>query len=330
MIEISDKLRRVMTVASGIDRSVGVVVCIPTFRRPEHLRETLASVARQKTTRRFAVVIVENDAVDRAGAAEAERFLTKGAISGLCILEPRQGNCRAINAAFETAKEVFPSASMFLMLDDDEIASEQWLDLMVRAAAATGAGVVGGPVFPSFHDQDKQSLDRHPAFRPAYEHSGPVPLIYGSGNCLITRDAFAALKKPIFDLRYNFLGGGDTDFFARCRQAGVSFYWEADAVITETVPNSRTSIGWLTSRGLRIGAINYRVESNLARGAFARLRLIGKTMALLPLGVVRALRLVGTGHRFTIALHPVVVSIGRALAAIGIEPRPYKAPKASS
>jgi len=218
MIDLSDQIRRVMAVSNDLDRSIGIVICIPSFRRPRHLQQTLASVARQKTTRRFAVVVVENDAIDRESAAEAERFLATGEVPGICILEPRQGNCRAINAAFETAREVFPSASMFLMLDDDEIASESWVDLMVRAAAATGAGVVGGPVFPRFDDQDKQSLDCHPAFRPAYERSGPVPLIYGSGNCLITRDAFAALKKPVFDLRYNFLGGGDTDFFARCRQ----------------------------------------------------------------------------------------------------------------
>jgi glycosyltransferase involved in cell wall biosynthesis len=330
MIKLSDPLRRVMAASSELDRSVRIVVCIPTFRRAQHLQQTLSSIAGQKTGHGFAVVIVENDSIDRLGAAEAERFLAAGVVAGVCVLEPRQGNCRAINAAFETAQEVFPSAAMFLMLDDDEIASERWLDLMVRAAAASGVGVVGGPVFARFTDEDKQSLDCHPAFRPAYERSGPVPVIYGSGNCLITREAFASLKKPGFDLRYNFLGGGDTDFFVRCREAGVSFYWEADAVITETVPDNRTSFGWLTSRGLRIGAINYRVESNLAHGLAAHLRLVAKTLLLLPLGVFRALRLVSSGQRLTVALHPLAVSIGRALAAIGIEPRPYKASKVSS
>ena len=70
-------------------------------------------------------------------------------------------------------------------------------------------------------------------------------MIYGCGNCLITRAVFERLGDPAFDLRFNFLGGGDTDFFVRCRQAGMKFHWAAEALITETVPPSRTSpAGW--------------------------------------------------------------------------------------
>ena len=73
------------------------------------------------------------------------------------------------------------------MIDDDEIASPEWLERMVDAAEATGADLVGGPVLPDFDDDLKRGLRRHPAFRPAYDESGPVPIIYGCGNCLITR-----------------------------------------------------------------------------------------------------------------------------------------------
>ena len=41
---------------------VEIVVCIPTFRRPELLRQTLHSLAAQLTARIFAVVVAENDA----------------------------------------------------------------------------------------------------------------------------------------------------------------------------------------------------------------------------------------------------------------------------
>ncbi len=95
--------------------------------------------------------------------------------------------------------------------------------------------------------------------------SGVVPIIYGCGNCLITRAVFERLETPAFDLRFNFLGGGDTDFFVRCRQAGMKFHWAAEALITETVPQNRTSPGWLALRGLRIGAINYHIEVKAAR-----------------------------------------------------------------
>ena len=131
---------------------------------------------------------------------------------------------------------------------------------MVSAAETTGADIVGGPVLPNFDDEQKRGLRRHPAFAPAYDTSGPVPVIYGCGNCLIKRAVFERVGAPAFDLRFNFLGGGDTDFFYRCLRLGLQFHWVAEATISETVPQSRTNLRWLITRGLRIGAINYHVQ----------------------------------------------------------------------
>jgi GT2 family glycosyltransferase len=312
----------------SLDLSVGTVVCIPCFRRPQHLRLTLSSLAGQRTDRRFAVVIVENDALACGSVPVAAEFLRSEKIPGLCVVEPRQGNCHAINAAFETALATFPAAVNFLMIDDDEIASPDWLERMLRAAETTGADVVGGPVLPNFDDDLKRGLRRHPAFRPAYDTSGPVPVIYGCGNCLIKRPVFAGLEEqPTFDLRFNFLGGGDTDFFVRCRQAGMKFHWAAEAVITETVPASRTNPGWLALRALRIGAINYHVQRKLARTPWSRTKLLAKMLALMPQSLFLAGRLLLRERKALIALHPVMVAMGSALAAVGIEPQPYKASK---
>jgi GT2 family glycosyltransferase len=319
--------RALVTTSRSLDRSIGIVVCIPSFRRPQHLRLTLESLASQRTERRFAVVIVENDALKSESAPVAAEFLASGRLAGLCVVEPQQGNCHAINAAFETALATFPAATSLLMIDDDEIASPDWLELMVRASETAGIDLVGGPVQPNFDDHNKRGLRRHPAFRPAYDTSGPVPIIYGCGNCLIKRSVFARLGDPAFDLRFNFLGGGDTDFFVRCRQAGMKFHWVAEAVITETVPDSRTHPGWLVLRGFRIGAINYHIEVKAARTVWSRIRLIAKMFAMLPLSLLRAGRLVLTEPKTVIALHPMTVAAGSALAAIGIEPQPYKASK---
>ncbi len=319
--------RGLVATSRSVDRSIDTVVCIASFRRPQHLRRTLQSIAEQRSRRRFAVVVVENDAVGSEGALVAAEFLRSGRLQGLCVIEPRQGNCHAINAAFETALATFPAAQHLLMIDDDEIASHGWLEHMVSAAEITGAEIIGGPVFPDFDDETQRGLGRHPAFRPAYDASGPVPVIYGCGNCLVRRAVFTRLVHSAFDLRFNFLGGGDTDFFVRCRQAGMKFYWAAEAVITETVPTNRTALGWLVLRGLRIGAINYHVELKTAGTARKRLRLLARMLAKLPLSIVRAGRLAATEQKTIIALHPITVALGSALASLGIEPQPYKASK---
>ena len=327
---VSRSLRKVAAASLALDTSIAIVVCIPSFRRPQHLRLTLQSLASQRTGRRFAVVIVENDAEGRESLAVAADMLERGRLRGLCVIEPRQGNCQAINAAFETALETFPAARHVLMIDDDEIASPDWLERMLQASEATGADVVGGPVWPNFDGGRNRNLRHHPAFRPAYDRSGPGSVIYGCGNCLIARSVFARLGLPAFDLRFNFLGGGDTDFFVRCREAGMTFHWVAEAVITETVPQSRTNPAWLALRGLRIGAINYHVQRKLAGTAWSQARLVLKMLALLPLSLFRAVGIAWVERAALIALHPVIVAAGGALAAIGVEPQPYKASKIRS
>jgi len=327
---ISSPERPIVAASPALDPAIDIVVCIPSYRRPELLRVTLRSLAGQRTQRRFAVVVVENDAAEQASLAVAVDLLRHQVLTGLCVIEPRQGNCHAINAAFETALAAFPQAVNFLMIDDDEVASPDWLERMLRAADASGADVVGGPVWPDFDDDGKRGLREHPAFRPAYDVSGPVPIIYGCGNCLIRRPVFARLGPPTFDVRFNFLGGGDFDFFARCRAAGMKFYWAADAVITETVPRSRTSPAWLALRGLRIGAVNYHVQRRLADDVRSQLRLVAKLVALLPFSLLRAAALALTSRKALIALHPIIVAVGSALAAFGIEPQPYKASKIMS
>src|SRR5258708_36566827 len=92
---------RALVASYGASDAAGeAVVCIPTFRRPEHLRKTLESLIAQRTARRFAVVIVENDAAANEGARVAAGFLQGGGLGGVCRVEPPQGNCHAINAAF--------------------------------------------------------------------------------------------------------------------------------------------------------------------------------------------------------------------------------------
>lgn len=301
---------------------VNAVICVPTFRRPEHLLKTLRSIEQQRAEVTFAVVVVENDAVKQEGFMAASQFFATSAIDGVCVVEQQQGNCAAINRVLEVALERYPSAAYLLMLDDDEYAAANWLGAMIAAARKTGADIVGGPVLPQIADPSLSELRQHPAFRPAYDRSGEVPVIYGSGNFLIQRDALRKMPRPLFDMRFNFLGGGDTDFFCRARDRGYRFYWESDAEVRETVPLDRTKFVWLLRRGFRIGAINYLIELKKATGGAKRGKLMLRNVAHVPLALVRAGSILRT-ERGVAALHPIAVACGRWLAAFGIEPQQY-------
>jgi GT2 family glycosyltransferase len=310
----------------GLDADrVKAAVVIATFRRPAMLAETLASVAAQRTSIPFAVVVVENDAVHREGLSVATDWLARGTVPGLAIVEPAQGNVHAINAGFAFALTAFPAADCVLMIDDDERASPDWLELMVAAAERTDCDVVGGPVVPQFREEAPALLARHPVFWPSHDATGSVPMIYGTGNCLIRRRVFDRMGPRPLDPRFNFLGGGDLDFFTRCRNAGLRSFWVQEALITETVPAERARIGWVLRRGMRIGSINRAVEVKQAKCGSARLKVLAKDLAIVPIALGRALvALVRTGNPM-IAAHPLAVSAGRIGAWAGLEQQPYRA-----
>jgi GT2 family glycosyltransferase len=303
--------------------AVEAVVCVPTFRRPERLAGTLKSLARQNTNVTFAVVVVDNDDLGRAGVGVAERALHAFSLRGCVIVEPQQGNVHAINRAFSTALSHYANAEYFLMIDDDEIAEPDWLEEMISAARVQECDIVGGPVLPMFPAAG-EAYREHPVFRPAYSASGQVPMIYGSGNCLITRAGFERLGTS-FDPKFNFLGGGDTEFFTRAKAAGARFFWAQDAVVREIVGAERVTPAWIVKRGLRIGAINYRIDRSRARDYAAGLKVLLKNAAILGVAGYISLRLLLAGAPLLETLHPLVIALGRWLASFGIYPEQYRA-----
>ncbi|RVC00862.1 glycosyltransferase, partial [Mesorhizobium sp. M7A.F.Ca.AU.001.01.1.1] len=89
--------------------AVEAVVTLPTFKRPEQVLETLASLRAQQTGRRFAVIVMENEAEARAGAKAVLPLFERGEMPGLVIIAHERGNCSAYNAGWQTAILQFPN-----------------------------------------------------------------------------------------------------------------------------------------------------------------------------------------------------------------------------
>jgi glycosyltransferase involved in cell wall biosynthesis len=301
------------------------VVCIPTFRRPAGLKRTLQSLAAQTGAERFAVVVVENDAQKLEGKQVADAIFSSQALFGFAVIEPKQGNCSAINTAFRIARESFPTAELFLMIDDDEEASPTWLAGMIETARSSGADLVGGPVVRCFESNASPSLQRHPLFYSTITLSGETASLHGTGNCLIRRGVLEALGEPTLDPRFEFLGGGDMDFFTRCRHAGFKSHWNENAKVYEAVPAQRMKARWVLGRSIATGVINYRIDQKRYQGRIGTASLLLKNLVSLGISPFRAARaLLATGHWLP-ASHPLCLSIGRNLAALGLAPAPYKA-----
>ena len=303
---------------------VEAVICIPSFRRPEGLRRTLASLAAQQTDIAFAIVVIDNDAAGRQAEAVASAFLAETGIAGRCAVEERQGNCHAINAAFSGALAWFAEAEFFLMIDDDEVASPQWLEEIVATARRFDADIAGGPVAREFDGAVNKAIAGHPLFFSIAAPTGTIDMIHGTGNCLIRRRVFAAMPQPYFDPGFNFLGGGDMDFFTRCRKHGFRFAWSDEAKITEHVVANRVTAGWLMARSIRTGTINYLIDRKHAGGIAGRARVETKNFGSLVLSFWRALLALARTRSALNASHPVLMSFGRFLGAFRMIQSPYR------
>jgi hypothetical protein len=101
-------------------------------------------------------------------------------------------------------------------------------------------------------------------------------MIFGAGNCLIARRLFEGLASPRFDTQFNFLGGGDTEFFTRSRKAGFAFYLRYEACVHAQVTSNRMALRWVFRRRIATGVINFRIDRMAAQDFAARARLVDK------------------------------------------------------
>lgn len=305
----------------SVSRPVEAVVCIPTFRRPDWLARTLASVMAQETVFGFALVVVDNDATRSEGAAKAAEMLSPSGLPHRILVEPNQGNVHAINRAFTEAQAAFPEAEFFLMIDDDEMAMPGWLTAIVATAKKENADIVGGPVRREFDVPVADAIARHPLFISIEGETRAIDQIHGSGNCLMRRRVFTQMVQPPFDTRFNFLGGGDMEFFTRARRQGFSAWWCEEAVVHEFVPAERVSARFLVKRSIRTGSINYVIDRMEKPAGLV----FAKNIGSLGLGFFRSFGLLLRTGSLLGASHPFLMSVGRVVASLGVLPQPYKA-----
>ncbi|HXX03134.1 MAG TPA: glycosyltransferase family 2 protein [Xanthobacteraceae bacterium] len=262
-----------------------VCLCVPTFRRPAGLRKLLEHIERLSYSELQSVIVVDNDAETRAGATVAEEMARQFRIPLVCRVEPQRGHTYAYNNAFVAACRAVPAPDFVAVLDDDEFPDPNWLTEMVRVALRYNVDIVGGPVFPVF-DLPDHWLAKSGLYAPTRYETGPVPMIYGAGSMLIRRATLEQYLDEPFLHEFAFTGGGDEEFFHRCRRDGRSFAWADEAHVFETVPPSRITTGYLLRRKFRSGGGATRVERELFGAILGAPRRFFKAASLLGLGIL--------------------------------------------
>ncbi|MGH6888044.1 MAG: glycosyltransferase family 2 protein [Rhizomicrobium sp.] len=295
----------------------GVLIAIPTFRRPGGLARLLHAIGRLETGAHVRVLVADNDAERREGITVAERFAAHSWRWPIeTVLVPERGIAQARNALVARALE-YDGINYIAMLDDDEWPDPRWLDAFLAVAQQTEADALHGAVIPCFERAPGPWAKSCRGLRPLRHKTGPVAMIHGTSNVLIRRAVLQRLAPSWFDSAFALSGGEDKDFFTRLARSGARFAWADGAIAHAHVPVSRSNPGWALKRDFRVGNSDMRVFLKYEHAPLARAGEAARIAAALAVSPSLALLLAPFPAKRMMPLCKFARASGKLAAAFG-------------
>lgn len=301
------------------DDAVLCSVCIATYRRPSLLEKLLGSLDNQVLPQGVAmeIIVVDNDADKTAEPiVRKSQHMSRNRLS--YFNQPLKNISLTRNMAVEKA-----SGEYILFIDDDEVASPQWVTHLMKTMDAYDADGVFGPVIPELSPETPPWM-RDLFYRYSSTTGGKAESKW-TGNCILKASVVKEMREP-FDPRYGITGGEDTHLFDRLEHQGARFVFCQEAWVSEYLPPSKTRPSSLFLRGLKGGNLHTRrvIEFAGAKRTPVRLFMIGKALAF---GTTSLALMIG---QFPISIHraqwlmKLGSNIGRFLAAFGWHYKGYR------
>jgi succinoglycan biosynthesis protein ExoM len=239
-----------------------VLVAVLTYRRPDDLAALLASLRTHVEAVGADVLVVDNDPQASAAGSVASTGWAR------YVHEPTPGIAAARNRALEESA----GHDLLVFIDDDERPQGGWLRALMDAYARQPCSGVVGPVVSTFAVPLDPWVAAGEFFRRRRMPTGTVVDVAATNNLLL--DVAAVRAAGIrFDDRLGLSGGSDTLFTRRLSAEAGPLVWCDEAVVTDVVPDHRSSRSWVLRRQLRSGNSWSRTALMLAPSAGDRLRL---------------------------------------------------------
>ncbi len=200
-----------------------VTVVVPTYNREKLLRNLLDSLFRQSyPANKFEIIVVDDGSKD--GTREMVETYRKGANRNLkYFYQQNKGPAGARNTGIRNS-----SGSLIIFIDDDCVASGNWLQEMVKGYDNPGIAGVGGLIKAIV---TKSIISEYCSYIGVMEK----PIMQGDIVKYLV-GANSSFRKEYLDIAGWFneaipLGGEDLDISFRLKQAGYSLKFNPEAVI---------------------------------------------------------------------------------------------------
>lgn len=301
----------------------GVTMIVPTFRRPVGLKNALESLKVQNSaTKPLEIVVTDNDP-----EGSAKQYVDKFAatchfpVTYIHAKEPGVANAR--NEALKVARGRY-----LAFLDDDQIATENWLSELLIVINNHSAGLAFCPTYA----QSDVELKYKPQCLEFFTRNihkdvdGPVDDFFGCGNSLLDLQK-CSLPNPPFSPETNETGGEDDLLFSQLKAQGSIIVWTSKTFARENVEDWRMSHKYIRVRSFAYGQGPSRIcadPDNFNLKGLIRWSIIGSLQSLIyaPLAIISKL----IGHKTYIKfMRKAAEGAGKVLWYEGFRPKIYGA-----
>jgi len=244
-------------------------VCIATFKRPVLLKKLLNSLVDQILPEdvEIEILIVDNDA-EKSAKSIYEQFLDTSQFQIHYYTQPIKNISLTRNMAVEKA-----TGEYILFIDDDEVASQEWIANLLFTLKEFNADAVFGRVISYFIGAPPLWVTKCFLYNRPAPPTGTEALSTRTGNCVVKSSLLKEIRGP-FNPEYGVTGGEDTQLFEKLRHKGAKFVNCYEAWTSEFVPPERTQIRWLLKRAFITGNNHTRRRIEFAQSGKIKIRFI--------------------------------------------------------
>lgn len=223
-------------------------VCVCTYNRPERLKECIQSIIIQEFTDLVELrIIVVDNSVEQTGRYLTEVISASETVPIIYLNENRRGISYARNKCLDSI-----DADYFCFIDDDEIASPNWIQDLYQTLKNCDADIVSGPVIATYPKNTPSWVIQSKVFERPRISTGEAPKSVATGNCMIKTSVIQETGIR-FDHRFALSGGEDSDFFSRLLVSGYKPVYCNEAEVFEKADRDRMSVTYWMRRAIRGG-----------------------------------------------------------------------------
>lgn len=226
-----------------------IAICVLTYRRPQGLRQTLASLNLQvlPDAVEASIFVVDNDKNNSAKAV-VEQLREDSSFPLFYASERQKGIPHARNKALELARDY----DYIAFIDDDDTADPDWLRELYTVMKAYDAQVTKGVMEYRLARTDAQIARLGIFSNPPQETGESLESAWTNNVLFQTR--IIRESRLRFEPVFTDTGGSDHHFFREARLGGARIVMCREAVVHTLVPENRLSWRWLLRRHARVGA----------------------------------------------------------------------------